>query len=347
MPIGPWMTTEKVAKQFLYGLAFLIVAGLVLWHYQEALRGLVRRMPASSMVVGVLDRQQYPRVLDGVLVDELATSTMVAVMLDNAPEAWPHHGLHNAQMVWEIPVEGPRTRLMALYDIGYLEDDVTIGPVRSVRPYFLSVAQSYDATVLHVGGSPEALDMIAQGYVDSLNQFSRDDYYWRAKKRYAPHNVMTSGELIEKARVVYDFEVANFESLVYGDFEVEDVISPSYVFGELAVDWKYDDGQYTRYQKNNVFRDAEEDIRVSNVVIMFAPMSILDNKLRRGVVMVGEGDVEVYRGGEKIEGSWSRSSDDVTMRFLNEDGEEIVFERGTTWVSVLPAGWSVGSTASD
>ncbi len=342
MPFGIWTTSKMVAKQMIMLVLFVALAGWVLWTYQDQIRGLISGIPTPPVVIEKEGAELYPRLLDGVLVEELATSTITAVMLDNAPEAWPHRGLSAAHMVWEIPVEGPRTRLMALYDLGYLED-VSIGPVRSVRPYFLSVAKSYDATILHVGGSPEALDLISEGYVDSLNEFGRGNYFWRSKKRWAPHNVITSDELIKKADEKFEFDAPMFDPLLYADIEIQKLVSPSYVFGELAIDWRYDGASqlYTRYQSNKPFVDDSDEITASNVVIMYAPMTILDNELRRGIGMVGEGDVDVYRAGGRIEGTWSRSSDDETTRFFDENGDEIEFSRGVMWVSVLPPGWSI------
>ncbi len=348
---GPWMTSKMVAKQFVYGMLFLAVAGWVLWTYQDQIRGLVRGLPGPTVIVDEdtgVRVEVYPRPLDGVLVQELATSTVAAVMFDNAPEAWPHKGLTDAQMVWEMPVEGARTRLMALYDLGYINEDVTIGPVRSVRPYFLSVAKSYDARIMHVGGSPEALDMISEGFIPSLNEFNRGQYYWRDRSRYAPHNAMTSGELILEAAESYEFAEAAFTPLLYDDVETESRVSPSYVFGELDISWTYDfeTGLYVRRQSGRPFRDDDDVVAAANVVIVFAPMSVIDNKLRRSVVTVGEGDAVVYRAGEKVDATWSRSSSNETTRFLDEGGEEISFARGTTWVSVLPTGWSITSTVS-
>src|SRR5207302_1801352 len=54
----------------------------------------------------------------------------LAVKIDNAPAARPHYGLSQADMVWELPVEGFITRLATYY---HSQDPQTIGAVRSVR----------------------------------------------------------------------------------------------------------------------------------------------------------------------------------------------------------------------
>jgi len=51
-----------------------------------------------------------------------------------------------------------------------------IGPVRSLRPYYIDFVSPFDAGIAHVGGSPEALDQIRNGGKD-LDQFFNGDSY--------------------------------------------------------------------------------------------------------------------------------------------------------------------------
>lgn len=340
-------TTRLVARRFAVGLFFVCLVGVVVFYYQDLFRGLLSDVSDSEVVEEVVVDDRVERSIDGVKVASHTSSTVFAVMLDNAPEAWPHYGLSEANQVWEFPVEGARTRLMALYDGTALDAEMQIGPIRSVRPYFLDIAKAYDAYMVHVGGSPAALDMIAQGYVGSLNEFSASSYFWRDHKRYAPHNTMTNVEELLDAVGDRGIDLSEFVGWYYKD-EVGGASAPSWVFGELAIDWVLADGVYTRHVGGQPFVDAEGDaIEAVNVVIMYAPMQVIDNVLRRKIVTVGEGKAIMYIAGEKIEGSWSRSSEGELVRFVDENGEEVRFARGTTWIEVLPKGWSINTTTTE
>ena len=85
-----------------------------------------------------------------------------------------------------------------------------IGPVRSARAYYLDYLGEYGTPLyMHVGGSPEALELIKARGVNDLNEFYNGVYYWRAENRSAPHNVYTSSELWNK--VIANQEKDNVE----------------------------------------------------------------------------------------------------------------------------------------
>ena len=79
----------------------------------------------------------------------------LVVMIENSPDARPHSGIIRADIIYEAVAEGGVTRLMPVYYCDAQRDDVAIGPVRSVRTYFLDWASEYGETPLfgHVGGA--------------------------------------------------------------------------------------------------------------------------------------------------------------------------------------------------
>ena len=78
----------------------------------------------------------------------------IAVMLNNLKAAQPQLGISQADIVYEIPVEGGITRMLCLYQT--VEGIETLGSVRSARPYFVELALGHDAVYVHAGGSQEA-----------------------------------------------------------------------------------------------------------------------------------------------------------------------------------------------
>ena len=69
-----------------------------------------------------------------------ANTRPFAVMINNIVFAQPQVGISNADMIYEIPAEGGITRMMAIFS--HLYDVESVGSIRSLRPYYLSVALS-------------------------------------------------------------------------------------------------------------------------------------------------------------------------------------------------------------
>ena len=89
--------------------------------------------------------------LTGESLEEVTDNRPVAIMINNLVKAVPQCGISKADILYEIIAEGSVTRFMAIfYD---LSDVDVIGPVRSVRPYFVRVAQHYGALLSSAGGS--------------------------------------------------------------------------------------------------------------------------------------------------------------------------------------------------
>ena len=96
--------------------------------------------------------------LNGVYLSEADSRRRVmAVMVDNLVEARPSAGLNAASIVWESLVEGGVTRFLAVYSMA---NNVTIGPVRSARDYFLPWVKEVDAVYAHSGGSPDRKSVV-------------------------------------------------------------------------------------------------------------------------------------------------------------------------------------------
>ena len=46
----------------------------------------------------------------------------------------------------------------------------------------------------------------------------------------------------------------------------------------------------------------------------------------------GAGDAIVFTNGKVIKGTWKRESDEAPNLFMDEDGNEIIFNQGKTWI---------------
>ena len=94
----------------------------------------------------------YRHPLTGAPLDEPWSGQAVAVMINNLKKAMPQKGISQADILYEVEVEGDITRCLAIFtDLSKVAD---IGPVRSARTAFNSLAVSYGAPLIHCGGSP-------------------------------------------------------------------------------------------------------------------------------------------------------------------------------------------------
>ena len=87
--------------------------------------------------------------LTGEWVDpEVNQNRPVAIMINNIGEAMPQSGIGQADVIYEMVVEGGITRLMAVFsDYSGLEK---IGQVRSARQYYVRAAEQLDAIFCHI-----------------------------------------------------------------------------------------------------------------------------------------------------------------------------------------------------
>src|SRR5665648_209727 len=136
--------TIVVSGVLLIGLAGGIAYGLSLQSVPTLEIAHVTPKPKPKPVI-------YYSPLTGLKVkNETATKQPVtAIMIENSPDARPQSGMKDAGVVYEAIAEGGITRFLTIHQ----EDKPTlIGPVRSVRAYFVDWLAPYNTSVAHVGG---------------------------------------------------------------------------------------------------------------------------------------------------------------------------------------------------
>lgn len=79
----------------------------------------------------------------------------MGVMIENHLDSRPQSGLSRADVIYEAVAEGGITRFLALFYCGAAAEDVTIGPIRSARVYFIDWISEYgeDPLYVHFGGA--------------------------------------------------------------------------------------------------------------------------------------------------------------------------------------------------
>ncbi len=114
------------------------------------------------------------------------------------------------------------------------------------------------------------------------------------------------------------------------------VSSSGYAKGEKYFKYDEEDGLYHRYQFGDVMKDEMngEEIAVSNVVFKICHGEVRDAHDYLAFGVHGSGEAYVFTAGKVIHGTWTRTGapDPEVNMFYDENGNEIVFNQGKTWI---------------
>lgn len=286
----------------------------------------------------------------------------MAVMMPNNEGALPQKGISYASIIYEAPVEGRITRLMVIIeDYDELE---YVGPVRSSRDYYVYESMAYDSIYCNWGlAVPYVADLINSDRVDNVSQavsgikssapyafehLERPGY----KKEYRGY---MSIEGYEKAVDKKGYETQyrdTFEQAftfadegcraTYDDYPDATKIWPGgeeknrggYGSAYPCFTYNEEEGVYyrTQYGETHVDEIGNTPVTVSNVVFKICHGEVRDAKDYLAFGVHGTGDAYVFTNGKVIKGTWGRPSDYEANKFYDEDGNEIIFNQGKTWI---------------
>ncbi|WP_232697586.1 DUF3048 domain-containing protein [Brevibacillus daliensis] len=281
--------------------------------------------------------------LTGLPMSEQLTNRPVMAMINNHPKARPQSGLQDADMVIEVLSEGEITRFLAVFQSNQPNK---IGPVRSIRPYFIKLGRGFDAVLSHVGGSPDALQILA-GADDDINEISNSSYFWRDKSRKAPHNVYTSMENMNTA--MQDKQMRMKSELPYFPFLAEDTVITEGQPADLvnielhklySLHYEYDPDKkkYLRFTEGKPHNDLETDkqLEVTNLMVIATKHQVLDAEGRRDVDVTGPGDGYLFQQGKAKPIKWARINGIIRAYEDIALTQEIPLLPGNTWINIVP-----------
>ncbi|TVP88215.1 MAG: DUF3048 domain-containing protein [Alkalicoccus sp.] len=283
----------------------------------------------------------YTAPLTGIPSDEELNHRTFGVMLGNSIDARPQTGLHEADIVYELLVEGNVTRLLALYHSTRPEE---MGPVRSARSYYIDLGNGYDTIFASAGGSPDALDMMERGEVDYLSGLAFEGtYFQRSQEREAPHNLYTSYENLEAAveETGYEWErepeALTFTEEVPEEWKEAGEVSVSYGGSMNVMEFHFEDEAegYVRSAGGQENQDpaAGEPAAPRNVLIVESSHKVIDDSGRREIDTESGGPAYLFQDGHVQKLEWENNEG----RLLPvHDGEVVPFLPGMTWISFVP-----------
>lgn len=320
--------------------------------------------PASTATVTPAPTPVHRRfgLLDGVGLSEAEWEKRndllpLAVMFDNSEQAFPHDGLHKADLIYEAFVEGGITRLMAVY---WRQDAEFLEPLRSARTPFVVWADELDALYAHAGGATTSNEANSTGQIiewgiKDLEAFGEiADKFYRDPDRQVPHDLATSTAKLRAGAAILGY--AGPPKLASWLFR--DDVTPSAAgdpargieidFGGTqrlrwqTVQYRWDEAakSYARYQYGGPHLDArsKEPLRFTTVIAMRALYQVVDGAGHVLIDQIGAGPATVFTDGRAIQATWKKADRKARTRFYDAAGAEIKFARGPIFVEVLGAG---------
>jgi len=266
---------------------------------------------------------------------------VTGVMIENSPDARPQSGLKQAGVVFEAIAEGGITRFLTLFQD--TEPDY-IGPVRSVRPYYVQWVAGFDAAVAHVGGSGDALAMLRRGEAKDLDQFSNPGPYHRISSRFAPHNMYSSVVALRQLQQQKGFtsDYAPFPRKDDTKSPTPNATSISFNISGAVYNphYQYDavNNVYLRSEGGKPHLDEKAGQLAPKVVIALT-MAQGSNGIYTTYGNIGSGQAHIFQDGTVTVGTWSKASVKGQITFKDANGAPVKLNRGQTWISV------VGSTS--
>lgn len=286
----------------------------------------------------------------------------IAVMINNHVDARPQSGLIYADLVYEVVAEGGITRYVAFFLDNIPEK---VGPVRSTREYYLVLVKEIgDAMLMHEGWSPQALEAIETWPVRSLQRGGASAV---ANWRDNPRDVAVEHTLYTDLKKAFDYgeetlgwsgkkEITMWQfkddapAEERGNVGVEKPITIDFWYsGDYSSIWKYnpETNMYLRFVGYDVegnpipLMDQEQtdkQVQVKDLIVQFATESSIegDAKNRLEYELIGSNSALVFMDGNVIQATWAKDSRDGRTLFYDTDGNEIQFNRGKIWVSIVP-----------
>ena len=335
-----WPTTKKQRIIGAIIVAVLLVLGGI---GAYALKKYLDQRNADDSTLSLKYTGMEPSRLTGVEIPkELNQRHVTSIMIENSPDARPQSGLIDAGVVFEAIAEGGITRFNALF----LEPQPDyIGPVRSVRPYYVDLFMPFNPAIAHAGGSAEGLAKLAAIGAQDLDHGANPDAFQRVSNRYAPHNLYTSMKALDKAAKARGYKATDFTS--YPRKQEQPAEKPKVTTINFALSGFLYDAQFKYKKSSNSYlrnmagaphKDLKSGKQLEPKVVIALEMKYSQNGIYSVYGTRGKGKMFVFQDGRVQKGIWKKNKARDQFEFLKTDGTPLKLNPGQTWITLVKAG---------
>jgi hypothetical protein len=339
-----WFSGLSKKQRVLFFLVLFLVIGGLSAGAVFALNNKKATAPAAVVVVEKKEEPPKPTTeasrLTGVQIEPaLNKRPVIGIMIENSPDARPQSALNQAGVVFEAVAEGGITRFLALFQEAQPD---YIGPVRSVRPYYLDWVQGFDAAIVHAGGSADGLAKIRAEKIKDIDHGANGSTFSRVSSRYAPHNLYTTTAKLDEAATRRGYTTSTFEgfprkaekAIAVPTAKAIDLTMSSYLYN-AHYDYDATTNAYKRSEGGKPHVDEKSGAQISPKVVIAMVMQYS----QRGIYSVynanGTGKVYIFQDGGMTEGTWTKTSSKTQVTFKDATGNPIKLDPGQTWITAV------------
>lgn len=302
------------------------------------------------------EKNEEPKIVNPLtgeeIPEDISMNRPVAFMMNNISYAMPQLGVSNADIIYEMIVEGGITRMFAVFQ--NLQESDIIGSIRSSRHNYLDLVKAYDALYVHAGGSPQAYDAIITRDIDNVcGVTGRGDIFYRDPYRLEimdlEHTLCITGE----SALNYFKDESGYRLTHDEDYKCNMIFSDDVqLVGGSAAETAYIDfglgkyttfyynsetGKYSMAQYGDTYIDGNtyEAVEFKNIIVIQTEVVSIDSSDRKEITLTGTGNGWFICNGEIAEITWSRSDNDAQFEYTYSDGTPLEYGVGKTYVGVI------------
>jgi hypothetical protein len=287
------------------------------------------------------------------------TRPALGVKIGNYPGDRPSSGLNQADIVFEEPVEGAITRLVAVFQC---QGSKLVGDLRSARePDAGILSQLSHPLFVHAGGiNPVIALMEASPLIDkNLYQGANGSAIIQQPGRVAPYSTFVNTATLwaldpadtAPPAPIFTYSTTLPKGSVAGSGS--SVHIPFSSSSDVTWQWNAATGTYLRSYSGTPDKLLDgSQTATTNVVIMTVHTATgpwVENSEgghEVDVTATGTGPLVVLRNGVAIVGTWSRAALTQPATLAAVDGAPVTLQPGPSWVELVPVGIPVTPAAA-
>ena len=300
----------------------------------------------STVVVDVDDKDEAK--VD--IIDVNSKTRPYAISVNNTPVAVKvQTGLNKAYLVYEIPTEGNTSRLLALYKD--INEDLTIGTIRSSRHNFIDYALESDAIFVHYGWSHYAQDDEKAGSINFINGLF-DKPFWRnnPENLASEHTAYTSIAKIKQTvkdkgfktesdrTVLLNYNPEDVDLSANSDAKAANKVVIPYGANPNVTTFVYDSNSkmYNRQENgiNCIDYNTKEQVNTKNIIVQKINYTKCSDNYYWDLKTVGSGSGYFITNGYAVPITWKKDSRAGKTKYYYKDGKEIEVSDGRTYIEI-------------
>ena len=282
---------------------------------------------------------------------EILNQRPLAIMIANTPDVCPQSSVGQAQIIYEVPVEGGITRLLAVFeDYNKIEK---IGSVRSCRYYYVYYASEFNALYAHYGQSAYADTLLKNPKVNNISGMdsgTEGNIFYRTKDAKPPHNAFAKGSGIlafaqkKGYATTYDpsykghyLFASDTEPVNLLNGVVANKVETGFYISHSYFEYHQDDQTYYRFQNKVAHKDAltNEQLKFKNILVQFSSIGYMPDKKSLKIETLGSGVGKYITNGKAIDITWEKKEEFGVTHYYDLQKNEIKLNQGKTCVLII------------